>query len=370
MSEESGSGLDDGNLESSEEPPDLPSYQGKSSAGDKSLSEGLCPLGHKYASGHVFGLYGLKTIELSDKPTFDEFFLKCKIRLSDYTFANTFIWKDSIHLRWKIIDGCLCVFANGCGGLTLLFPPMGERAEYALKEAIKICDDYNKLARFDAIPRIEYVSKEFLGCFGKEYDPSSMSGDYVYETRKMIDLSGKDLSSKRHAKNQFMKTYSARTEIFSHKHQQECIDLLIKWCEFHEEKEYGRLVETKRSKDTIATIEAIKNFEKLGLTGMVVFADEKLVGFTFGEMLSSDTFSIVIEKTDRDYAGSAQYIFSEFCRQFWRQTKWCNVGDDWDIPSLAWTKQSYRPAFRVEKWVVEPINAPLELKPKINYFKI
>jgi len=333
MSAVSGEGENNANLEGGEEPPD-----------------------------DFSRLYGLKEIELSDKQIFDDFFMKCKIRLSDYTFANTFIWKDSIHLRWKIIEECLCVFANGCGGLTMLFPPMGEKSKDALKEAMKICSEYNKLAGFAVTPRIEYVSSEFLGYFGKEYSPSAMSGDYVYETKRMIDLSGKDLASKRHAKNQFMKNYSARTEKFGRKHKQECIDLLIKWCQNHEEKEYSRLTDTKRSKDTIATIEAIRNFEKLGLTGMVLYADEKLVGFTFGEMLDKETCSIVIEKTDRDYAGSAQYIFSEFCRQFFSHSKWCNVGDDWDIPSLAWTKQSYRPAFRVEKWVVEPI--PIILKSK------
>ena len=64
--------------------------------------------------------------------------------------------------------------------------------------------------------------------------------------------------------------------------------------------------------------------------------------------------SILIEKTDRRFAGAAQYIFSEFCRQHWPRTRWCNVGDDWDIPSLAWTKESYRPAFRLAKWLVRP----------------
>jgi ribosomal-protein-alanine N-acetyltransferase len=72
--------------------------------------------------------------------------------------------------------------------------------------------------------------------------------------------------------------------------------------------------------------------------------------------LGPQTCSILIEKTDRTFAGSAQYIFSEFCRQHWADTTWCNVGDDWEIPSLAWTKDSYRPAFRMNKWTVRPAN--------------
>ncbi len=39
-------------------------------------------------------------------------------------------------------------------------------------------------------------------------------------------------------------------------------------------KEYIRLTDAKRSKDTLETIEAIKNFETLDLTGMVLYADD------------------------------------------------------------------------------------------------
>jgi ribosomal protein S18 acetylase RimI-like enzyme len=93
---------------------------------------------------------------------------------------------------------------------------------------------------------------------------------------------------------------------------------------------------------------------QLGLEGMVLYADDQLVGFTLGERIAPDMCSILIEKTDRQYVGSAQYIFSDFCRQNWHETTWTNVGDDWEIPSLAWTKQSYRPAMRLDKYVVRP----------------
>jgi hypothetical protein len=119
-------------------------------------------------------------------------------------------------------------------------------------------------------------------------------------------------------------------------------------------------VQVKKRKEVAATADALHNAQALGLRGMVLFAGEangpgKLVGFTLGEMLDEQTCSIVIEKTNRDYVGSAQYIFSEFCRQYWSHTTYCNVGDDWEVPSLAWTKQSYRPVARLEKFVLRPV---------------
>ena len=110
------------------------------------------------------------------------------------------------------------------------------------------------------------------------------------------------------------------------------------------------IIDFKRSKDVYATIEAMKYHKELNLKGMVLFADNQLVGFTFGEYLTKDTCSILIEKTNTDFAGSAAYIYSEFCKQYWSDTQFTNAGDDWEIPSLAYTKESYNPSSRIKKY--------------------
>lgn len=306
-----------------------------------------------------FGSSGLSRIHLSDKPVFDQFFSTCRTPLSDYTFANTFAWRDPIHLRWRILHDCLCVFANGDGGLTMLFPPLGNGdASKALREALAICDHYNERAHLDHWTRVEYVSGELMDKLHLECEVSPMSGDYYYLTERMIDLAGSDLASKRQARNRFARRYAARTEPLGPQHVEPCLDLLATWQEQAQQSPVKLVssVQFKRSKEVSATAETLYNARALGLAGMVLYADDKLIGFTLGELLAPDTCSILIEKTDREYVGSAQYIFSEFCRQYWSHTRWCNVGDDWEIPSLAWTKQSYRPAGRLEKYVLRPLN--------------
>jgi uncharacterized protein len=306
-----------------------------------------------------FGSYGLRPILIGDKTVFDQYLCCCATRLSDYTFANTFIWRDPIHLRWAILEECLCVFANGDGGLTLLFPPMGPGdALGALRRCVEICDDYNAANRFEGWTRVEYVSREMLqrleGVFKVDVRP--MSGDYVYPTRQMIELAGGDLASKRQARNRFARRYQARTEPYGPAHTLPCMELLSLWNRQVEQSAGQSVgsVSVKRNKDVVAAREALVHYQALGLKGMVLYAADRIVGFTLGEMLDADTCSIIIEKTDREFAGSAQYIFSEFCRQTWSHTQWCNVGDDWDVPSLAWTKESYRPAMRLEKFILRP----------------
>jgi ribosomal protein S18 acetylase RimI-like enzyme len=307
--------------------------------------------------GEPFRSFGLSPIRLTDKPAFDAFFRQCSTRLSDFSFANTFPWWPALTLRWGVLRDCLCVFANGEGGLSLMFPPLGG-GDFgcAVREAMDICRAYNRLVRYDGPAYVEYVPDDLLGRFPGEVSATPMSGDYVYPTRRMIDLEGGDLASKRHSRNRFARLYAARTEPFGPQHVQPCLDLLQRWHVQHETEGsvVSTVVQTKRIKESIATAEALRWHRELGLTGMVLYADDVLVGFTIGELLADDTCNILIEKTDRRYNGSAQYIFSEFCRQYWAQTAWCNVGDDWNVPTLAWTKQSYRPAYRLAKWTVTP----------------
>src|SRR6202035_341673 len=97
--------------------------------------------------------------------------------------------------------------------------------------------------------------------------------------------------------------------------------------------------------------------EELGLRGLVVSVTgreghEAIRGFTFGEELNAAQSSIVIEKTDLEVKGLAQFIFSEFCRTCWADRPEVNVGDDWGLETLAWTKMSYRPVKLLQKYTL------------------
>ncbi|HEY2585506.1 MAG TPA: GNAT family N-acetyltransferase, partial [Tepidisphaeraceae bacterium] len=88
-----------------------------------------------------------------------------------------------------------------------------------------------------------------------------------------------------------------------------------------------------------------------------ISASPEIRAFTFGEYLGRDQSSITIEKTDLEVKGLAQFIFSEFCRVNWADRPLVNVGDDWGLESLAWTKQSYRPVKLLNKYVMRKVPA-------------
>jgi ribosomal-protein-alanine acetyltransferase len=314
-----------------------------------------------------FSGLGLRPVELADRPVLNSFFASLSEPLSDYTFSQLYTWRNSLRILWKMIRGHLCVFANGTGDLTLLMPPIGDTgSDSALAEAFELMDTYNRRRGVLDRSRVEYVSAELLSRFnhaGLSVQP--MGADYVYETSRMIDLAGGDLASKRQAKNRFMRNYTYRVESYvASAHRDGCVALLDQW-KIHQDAQHleeSNASAVKRSKESIATALCLDTAEELGLKGMVVYvgdasANWSLKAFTFGEHLGRDQSSITIEKTDLEAKGLAQFIFSEFCRQNWADRPLVNVGDDWGLETLAWTKQSYRPVKLLQKYAVRKVAA-------------
>ncbi|MDB5353993.1 MAG: N-acetyltransferase [Phycisphaerales bacterium] len=354
-----------------------------------------------------FSGWGLRSVELADRAVLDPYFTSLSEPLSDYTFSQLFTWRNSLRILWKMIDGHLCVFANGTGDLTLLLPPIGDtHSDRALKGAYELMDDYNVRHGVPHRSRVEYASEELLARF----DPANMhvrpmGADYLYDSARMIDLAGGDLASKRQAKNRFLRNYPHRVEAYSReRHLADCMQLLDTW-KIHQDAQHLEEPDSnalKRAKESVATALCLETAEVLGLKGMVVYVRSpspfqgegrgeggdvpmrapgvggkeaeddckmqiakckvqndgstdnqwRLGAFTFGEALGTNQSSITIEKTDLAVKGLAQFIFSDFCRQYWAHLPLVNVGDDWGLESLAWTKQSYRPVKMLRKFVL------------------
>ncbi len=309
---------------------------------------------------------GLRLVQPGDRSQINSLLSHLQRPLSDYTFSQIFTWRNSLRLLWREIDGHLCVFANGTGDLTMLLPPIGgdTRADHALHDAFDLMNDYNAAHGIDARghSRVEYISEELLQRFdSRTLAVEPMGHDYLYTTRSMIDLAGGDLKSKRQDRNRFLRDHDVAIEEYrANEHREACTELLKRWDQQHAATESPDRSTTaiKRRKEMLAVQMTLEHADALGLAGMIVRAAPKIarmsmlpiVAFTFGETLNDEQCSIVIEKTDLQLKGLAQFVFSEFCRRAWTRQPLVNVGDDWGLPSLAWTKMSYRPCELLKKF--------------------
>ncbi len=322
----------------------------------------------------------LTPVRITDAPVFERALRTLRAPISDYTFAGVYLWSASLRMWWTVINDHLCLFANGLGDLTMLMPPMPmngrdpERYREVLDRCFEVMDAYNTVYCTTRHSRIEYVSAEMLDLIGAATGDSmwsaAMWGDYVYDTARMIDLAGGDLKSKRGARSRFMREVpNHRVEDLRPEHAPACLDLLDTWVRCGDSTHEGEVNDSHVGTDILRHMEqnacrrALACFQSLGLRGMVLLAGDQIIGFTLGQRLTETMFQVVIEKTDPMYDGAAQFIFSEFCRRCWSEYPECNVGDDWGIPSLRFTKQTYRPKRMLEKFVIarEPVSTTLGL---------
>ena len=314
----------------------------------------------------VAGKYRLYPFDHSAKPYFDEACARLNVALSDYSFANNVIWLAQASGFYQIIEGCYCLFALNGNGLTMLLPPLGEpsRQERALRICLKIMDLYNPSP---AQARLDFVYQDFL----KVVDTDLLSGaplingelwhvevtnpDYIYRTQDLIELKGNSYKTKRNEINQFRRAHPNHSLVpFSRTHEAEARALVNTWMQNRLQTIPDGSFETfvyNIEMERKAIQRAITLYDQLGLEGLSLFIDGKLEGFTFGERLNRDVANVLIEKTNFNIQGAAQYLFREFSKVF-ADCTYINVGDDLGFENLRRVKMSYRPAMFGEKIIL------------------
>jgi len=96
----------------------------------------------------------------------------------------------------------------------------------------------------------------------------------------------------------------------------------------------------------------------LRVTGNVVRVRGRLCAYTFGYWLTSTTFCVLLEVTDRTLSGLAQYLFRETCRTALAAgAQYINAMDDAGLSGLRTSKQAYHPATLIPNFVAFPSRA-------------
>ncbi len=296
--------------------------------------------------------YRLYPFTIGTKPIFERYARAIAAPLSDYTFANNYIWLSQRSGFYQIIEDCFCLFSLNGHCLTMLLPPLGkpERQTRALATCFEIMDRYNPSPYLSAV---EFVYRDFTQLLepGQWLIERSLP-DYIYRTDDLIELKGNAYKTKRSEINQFRRAYpNHRMEALGPQHWAGIRALIDTWL-----RNRLKYLEAEAIADFFYTVgqerkaieRALEHYDTLGLSGLCLIIGDRLEGFTFGERISADVGNVLVEKTNFAIPGSAQYLFREYAKTFAHCT-YINVGDDLGLENLRRVKMSYRPALFGEK---------------------
>lgn len=291
-----------------------------------------------------------QTIQLSDKPAIDAYLADNSYRSSDLCFTNLYCWKEKFHTEFATQDGWLFIRFKDKTARNSYLKPIGNGN---LAEAIHALEE--DCATRDCIFQLRGLTRQM--CAEVEaampekftYNLNRSVSDYLYTSEKLIQLSGKKLQSKRNHINRFKaeNQWEYHSLTGNPEALEACKKMLAEWMEAgnREERDPSLVF------DDIATNTMLDNFEYFGLRGGMICADGKLVAFSLGSPLTSDTFDVHVEKALPDIHGAYTIINQQFIEHEASEFTYINREEDMGLESLRKAKLSYQPDILLEKFV-------------------
>ena len=298
-----------------------------------------------------------KEIKLEDKGLFDKYFKNYPPQTSEFTFTNLYMWRNFyewFYVEWK---DHLVIFSKeyfkknrpslmGKDDAIYFFPPVGPNPAEII---FNIAEIY-KAVEFNRVPEEiinSIINDERFSSLNFEIVEDRDNWDYVYEYEILKNLPGNRHRQNRRWLNKFVQTYDYQFEILTEDLINKCKKLQLEWCVMRQCEEDEGLEQEQE-----AIYEALDNFSTLDFKGALICVDDKCAGYTFGEMLNSNTLVIHVEKAHMQYEGGYQAIGNLFLNNVYSDVQFVNREQDLGVEGLRRAKESYKPIRMVKKSIL------------------
>ena len=271
-------------------------------------------------------------LTLSDREAMQAVTLPSGRRNCNYTFANLVGWQF-----WY--DTEMCVLENA---VVLRYTLDGQRAYMVCtSEALSLeliealFDDSNGDLTLMGLEDSQVAQLQTSHLFSVEPDRDQY--EYIYRRTDLATLHGKHLDAKRNHINRFRAEHpDFEYRPLTPESFDECRRLTEIW---QGDKAASDTIDAEhRVMETI-----FSNWNALGMTGGSIFVDGRMVAFTYGSAVTTDTLDVCVEKADRHVEGAFAIINQQFAEHLPEQYIYLNREEDMGIPGLRQAKLSYHP---------------------------
>ncbi len=290
-----------------------------------------------------------KRPELEDKEIISSYFRKYPSRSCERTFVNVYLWSRHYKVKYAIIENALVFRSEDEGEFSFAYPAgAADDVKRAIEFLMEYCEEKGqKFSMYNVTP--EFFA-QFDAWYPGQYEIaySRDDADYIYESEKLATLSGKKLHAKRNHINKFKAEHDNWTyEPITDENLEECFQMALKW-----RNENGCEDNPEKNAEMCVTLNSLRLYKELELTGGLLRLDGEVVAFTIGEAICEDTFVVHIEKAYAEVQGAYPMINQQFVEHTCMNYKYVNREEDTGAEGLRKAKLSYRPAFLEEKGFV------------------
>lgn len=290
-----------------------------------------------------------KRPELEDKEIISSYFRKYPSRSCERTFVNVYLWSRHYKVKYAIIENALVFRSEDEGEFSFAYPAgAADDVKRAIEFLMEYCEEKGqKFSMYNVTP--EFFA-QFDAWYPGQYEIaySRDDADYIYESEKLATLSGKKLHAKRNHINKFKAEHDNWAyEPITDENLEECFQMALKW-----RNENGCEDNPEKNAEMCVTLNSLRLYRELELTGGLLRLDGEVVAFTIGEAICEDTFVVHIEKAYAEVQGAYPMINQQFVEHTCMNYKYVNREEDTGAEGLRKAKLSYRPAFLEEKGFV------------------
>ncbi|TAN63346.1 DUF2156 domain-containing protein [bacterium] len=271
-------------------------------------------------------------ITLGLRPQLNPIFKKLSGGISEFTFANIYLFRNTHNYHVSILQDKTPVFSGSDGKDTFFMLPLGMPDKDTLK---RLFADFSFMKnaseeQANALEAMGYIAQEDRNNF-----------DYVYSSQELKDLSGRQFHKKKNLINTFLRQYQCEGKALLSKRVKDALEVIEAWRK-----------ENDTEGDCVAATEAVNMADELALCAMIYYIGKKPVAFTVGEELKNDTFAVHFEKGVQGFKGLMQFVNQNFVAMLAEKYLFINREQDIEDEGLRQAKLSYHPSTFVKKYKV------------------
>ena len=259
--------------------------------------------------------------------------------LSDYSFANLYLFRD-VHDYHVLTEGdAVYVSGKTYDGVRFLMPT----------EKVCAAGTGKLLEAAQGFDMIFPVPEEWLAAFGEKAGAATFSGndsDYVYTAEKLSTYKGHKLHGQKNILGQFLDRYTPEAKPLTEDRIKDSFEILETW-----QQDVGEPPETT---DYGPCRVALRFYDTLVLCGGIYYVEGEPAGFVIGEEILPDMFALHFAKGKRKFKGIYQYMYNHFANILPKKYAFLNFEQDLGKLALRIAKSSYDPDRTLKKYRVRP----------------
>jgi len=277
----------------------------------------------------------LKTVDLVDRNYLSESFRQMNLNISDYTFANVYLFRNVN--RYEMLS-------KDCGLFISAYNRQGQNYVMPLTD-LRLCNVETIIGLLNGTNFLFPIPESWLPFFPENrfivtFDDSE--SDYIYLSQNLASFSGKQFTRHRNHLNQFLSSYHAKGVPLSSDNLSDGLRVLQNW------QDESRLSSIKT--DFEQCREALTKLSELALWTTIYYIENEPAGFVIGEPLNTDTFALHFAKAAKKYHGIYEFMFNDTAKKLRSQYRYLNFEEDMGNKNLRKTKMSYGPEMLVKKY--------------------